>query len=188
MKGFKSILPQVCVCVCVYTCVSCSIMSDSLGLMDCSSPGSSVHGILQERIVEWVAVSFSRGSSQPRDWTQVSYTTGRFFTIWATREAQDFLKTSINSFQPAGLPHGFQTFQFPQFCEPIPLYVYIYIYTYIGFSCGSAGKESARNLGNLVSIPGLERSPGEGKGYPLQYSSPENSMNYIIHWVTKRHD
>ena len=55
--------------------------------MDCSLPGSSVHGILQARILEWVAISLSRGSSQPRDWTQISHTAGRFFTIWATREA-----------------------------------------------------------------------------------------------------
>ena len=54
---------------------------------DCSPPGSSVHGILQERILEWIVISFSRGSSQPRDGTQVSCTAGRFFTIWATREA-----------------------------------------------------------------------------------------------------
>ena len=49
-----------------------------------------VHGILQARILEWVAVPFSRGSSQPRDWTQVSYIAGRFFTNWATREAQEY--------------------------------------------------------------------------------------------------
>ena len=48
--------------------------------MDCSPPGSSVHGILQARILEWVVISFSRGSSQPRDQTWVSYTAGRFFT------------------------------------------------------------------------------------------------------------
>ena len=54
---------------------------------DCSPPGSSVHGILQERILEWVAISFSRGSSQLRDQTWVSCIAGRFFTIWATREA-----------------------------------------------------------------------------------------------------
>ena len=47
--------------------------------MDCSLPGSSVHGILQARILEWVAVSFSRGSSRPRDWTQVSCVASRFF-------------------------------------------------------------------------------------------------------------
>ena len=53
----------------------------------CSPPGSSVHGILQARILEWVAISFSRGSSQTRDWTQVSRIAGRRFNLWATREA-----------------------------------------------------------------------------------------------------
>ena len=56
--------------------------------MDYTLPGSSFHGIHQARILEWVAMPFSRGSSQPRNRTQVSLTTGRFFTIWATREAQ----------------------------------------------------------------------------------------------------
>ena len=54
-----------------------------------SVPGSSVHGILQARIVERVALSFSRESSRPRDQTWVSCIAGRFFTIWATREAQN---------------------------------------------------------------------------------------------------
>ena len=56
--------------------------------MDCSPPGSSVHGILQARILEWVAIPFSRGSSWPKNWTQVSWIAGIFFTIWATRKAQ----------------------------------------------------------------------------------------------------
>ena len=47
----------------------------------------TVHGILQARILEWVAFPFSRGASQPRDLTQVSHTVGKFFTSWATREA-----------------------------------------------------------------------------------------------------
>ena len=51
---------------------------------DCSPPGSSVLGILQARILEWVAISFSRGSYQPRNWTQVSRIAGRLFTLWAT--------------------------------------------------------------------------------------------------------
>ena len=55
--------------------------------MDCSPPGFSVHGIFQARVLEWVAISFSRGSSQPRDRTRVSHTAGRCFTVWATREA-----------------------------------------------------------------------------------------------------
>ena len=54
-----------------------------------------------------------------------------------------------------------------------------------GFPCGSAGKESACNAGDLALIPGLGRSPGEGKGCPLQYFSLENSMDCIVHGVTK---
>ena len=49
------------------------------------------------------------------------------------------------------------------------------------FPCGSAGKESVCNAGDLGLIPGLGRSPGEGKGYPLQYSGLENSMDCIVH-------
>ena len=56
---------------------------------------------------------------------------------------------------------------------------------FLGFPCGSAGKESACNAGDLDSIPGLGRSPGEGKGYPLQYSDLENSKGCIVHGVTK---
>ena len=56
--------------------------------MDCSLPGFSVHGIFQARVLEWAAISFSRGSSWPRDQTQVSCLAGRHFILWATREAQ----------------------------------------------------------------------------------------------------
>ena len=56
---------------------------------------------------------------------------------------------------------------------------------FLGFLCGSAGKESTCNAGDLGLILGLRRSPGEGKGYPLQYSGLENSMDYIVHGVTK---
>ena len=55
--------------------------------INCSPPGSSVHGILQARILEWAATLFSRGSSWPRDRTWVSHIAVRFFTVWATREA-----------------------------------------------------------------------------------------------------
>ena len=54
-----------------------------------------------------------------------------------------------------------------------------------GFPCGLAGKESAWNVGDLGSIPGLGRFPGEGKGYPLQYSGLENSIDCIVHGVAK---
>ena len=55
----------------------------------------------------------------------------------------------------------------------------------LGFPGGSAGKESACSAGDLGLIPGLERSPGEGNGYPLQYSGLESSMDRIVHGVTK---
>ena len=71
-------------CEWVIVTLSCLILCDP---MDCSLPGSSVHGIPQARTLEWVAISFSRGSSPPRDQTQASHIAGRFFTIWATREA-----------------------------------------------------------------------------------------------------
>ena len=63
---------------------SCPTLWDPI---DCSLPGSSVHGIFQARVLEWVAISFSRGSSWSRDRTQVSRIGGRCFTDWATREA-----------------------------------------------------------------------------------------------------
>ena len=69
-------------CVCTKLLQSCLTLCDPT---DCSPPGSSVHGILQARIVEWAAIPFCRGSSQPRDQTHVSCTEGRFFTIWASR-------------------------------------------------------------------------------------------------------
>ena len=55
----------------------------------------------------------------------------------------------------------------------------------MGFPCGSAGKDSACSVGDLGLIPGLGRSPGEGKGYPLQYSGLENSMDYTVLGVAK---
>ena len=72
---------------------SCLTLSDP---MDCSPPGFSVHGIVQARILEWVSISLSRESSQSRDWTQISRTAGRLFTIWATREAQLIQWNHIN--------------------------------------------------------------------------------------------
>ena len=77
METFLCLRVRACMCPCVRLC-------DPMG---CSPPGSSVLGILQARTLEWVAVPFSRGSSWPRDWTCISCTAGRFFTIWATREA-----------------------------------------------------------------------------------------------------
>ena len=68
----KVLVAQLCLTLCNHT--------------DCSPSGSSAHRILQERILEWVAIPFSRGSSQPRDQTRFSCIIGRFFTVWVTRE------------------------------------------------------------------------------------------------------
>ena len=86
------------VCVCVY--VSHSVMSDSLRPMNCSPPGSPVHGIFQARILERVAISYCREASLSRAQTQFSGIAGRFFTIWATREAlrcRVVLRVSVKS-------------------------------------------------------------------------------------------
>ena len=67
---------------------SCPTLCDP---MDCSLPGSSVHGIFQARVLEWIAFSFSSRSSRPRDGTQVSRVVDSRFTVWATREVQEKL-------------------------------------------------------------------------------------------------
>ena len=82
------------------------MVSDSLW------PGDyTVHGILQARILEWVAFPFSRGSSQPRDRTQVSRITGRFFTSWATREAQPTLSMRSTKYSRYEQSHSY-----PPYC------------------------------------------------------------------------
>ena len=65
--------------------------------MDCSLSGSSVHGIFQTRVLEWIAIAFSRGSSWPRDRTRVSRIAGRHFTVWATREAPNYRTIALIS-------------------------------------------------------------------------------------------
>ena len=70
---------------CVLVTQSCPTLCDP---MDCSPPGFSVHGILQARILEWIAIPFTRGTSQPRDRTLVSCIAGRLFTVWATGKSK----------------------------------------------------------------------------------------------------
>ena len=73
----------------LWQCVSHSVVSDSLWPMDYRPLGSPVHGILQARKLKWIVIPFSRGSYWPKDQTWVSCTAGRFFTIWAIKEACD---------------------------------------------------------------------------------------------------
>ena len=121
--------------------------------MDCSPPCSSVHGILQARMLEWVAIRFSRGSSQPRDGTWVSWIM-RFFTIWATREA---------NLLPYALNRGGKKKSTLD---------------------DSVIKNLPANTGDVGSIPGPGRHPGEGNGNLLQYSCLENPMDRGAWWAT----
>ena len=125
--------------------------------MDYNLPGSSVHGISQARILEWVAISFCRGSSLLRNWIWVSCIAVRFFTDWAMREAHNLC------FWP----------------------YFTLLVLMMGFPGSSAGKESTCSVGDPSLIPGFRRSPGEGNGCPLQYSDLENSMDCIAHGTTK---
>ena len=95
--------------------------------VDCSPPGSSVHGILRARILEWIAIPFSGRSSRPRDQTQVSYVAGRFFTFWVTGKASykiSFIKALI-PFMMALSSWPNLTFQWPHLLIPSPLGVMI---------------------------------------------------------------
>ena len=98
--------------------------------MDCSLPGSSIHGILQARILEWVGIPFSRGSSQPKNWTQnssISCIAGRFFTHWAIWEVKsignDPLKriilVNIPKPQPPSVQFSSVTQSGPTLCDPM---------------------------------------------------------------------
>ena len=78
----KEIVLTICTLACSVTQLCLTLWNP----MDCSLPGSSVHGISQARVLEWVAISFSRGSSRPRNPTRVSHIAARHFTFWATRE------------------------------------------------------------------------------------------------------
>ena len=90
--------------------------------MDCSLPGSSVHGIFQARVLEWVAISVSRGSSWPRDWTQVSHVACRRFTGRATIPS---LSWSVVNLQCC-ISFRIKVFQLYMY-----VYMYVCVYTYI---------------------------------------------------------
>ena len=74
------------------------LCSTLLGPMGCSPPGSPVHGILQAKILKWVTIPFSRGCSWPRDQTQDSYISGRFFIVWSTLDYSNTIHSSPKEF------------------------------------------------------------------------------------------
>ena len=88
-----------CVCVCVWITQFCDPM-------DCSPPVFSVHGVLQARILEWVANPLPRGSSWPRDRTWVFRTAGGFFTVWAMREARSTWQSTSTPYLLLLIPRG----------------------------------------------------------------------------------
>ena len=120
--------------------------------MDCSLWGSSVHGIFQARVLEWVAISFSRTSSWPRDWTPVSCIAGRHFILYATREALG--NNSQNLPQTAKTAVSYSQPKSP---------VYFNTYTTV--------KKSGKYLPLILSVP-QEASPGLGGTllFPLRRS------------------
>ena len=163
--------------------------------MDCSPPGSSVHGVLQAKILEWAAVPFSRGSSWPRDQTQVSCTECRFFTIWDTGGAP-----SKNLFQVALGSSGcfpfisMVLFEVFPYCQHWKFKLLVRWDSFIhfrgqlrhkkGFLGGSGGRKSASDAGDVGSIPGSGPFPGGGDGNPLQDSCLEGPMDRGAWWAT----
>ena len=123
----------------------CTTLCDT---MDCSLPGSSVHGIFQARVLEWVAISFSRGSSWPRDCTWVSHNVGRHFYLLSYQGSQLYIQLNYKKF-------------IWEWNSLTPVFPYL---ACVSFPGSSVGKESACIAGD----PSL--TPGEGIGYPLQYS------------------
>ena len=150
------------------------------------------------RILEWVAYPFSRRSSWPRNWTGVSCIAGGFFTtklcgFFTTKLSGNCGSAGKESACNAGalgpIPglgrfpgegNGYP-FQYSGLENSMDCIVHgvAKSRTWLseGFPGGSDGKESSCSVGDLGLIPGLGRFPGEGKGYPLQYSGLENSMD-----------
>ena len=144
-------------------------------------------------MLKWVAISFSRGSSWPRDWTYISCIAGGFFTTEPLRKPNSFSESLLFVYPPNDFYNLMTTFT--TFAHSILFFIKysffwiniilaLWILSFNNFPCGSAGKESTCNVGDLGSIPGLGRSTEEGKGYLLQYSGLENSMD-TVHGVTK---
>ena len=143
----------------------------------------TIHGILQASILEWVAFPFSRGSSQPRDQTQVSRIAGEFFTIWATREAQEYWNGSLSLLQ--GIFPTLESNRGPLHCRRIlyqlscqgsPL-------VSLGWAWNSARLTSSQvmlSTGSLILFP--QRTMGLRK---LQSPCPWFALVFVFYYVTE---
>ena len=133
--------------------------------VDCSLLGSSIHEILQARILEWAAISFTRGSSQPRDWTRVSHIAGRCFTLWATRVV-------ITYFQFNSVPQSC-----PTLCDPV--------------DCSMPGFPVHHQLLELAQAHVYQISDAIQPSHPLSSpSSPAFNLSQhqgLFQWVSSSH-
>ena len=162
---------------------------------DCSLPGSSVHGILQARVLEWVAISFStsshehnkikttcRTTTDEKDWNlpeKIFYNQRHkegTTTRWVGRVDSQYNQIP---YPWVGDPINWRT----TILQSFPYIVSSVTYKWLG---SSDGKESACNTGDLGLIPEAKRSPGEENGYQLKYSCLENSMDRRAWKITIR--
>ena len=144
--------------------------------MNSSPPGFSVHGVLQARILEWVAIHFSRGSSWPRNWTLVSCIAGRFFVIWEILHSCINYKKKLEVRQMGALymVNGCSMSSPPCFFDPASQVALV-----VKNPTAIAG-----DLRGLGSIPGSGRAPGGERGSPLQCSCLENPRDRGAWWAT----
>ena len=171
--------------------------------MDCSLPGSSIHGIFQARILESVAISSPRWSSWPRDRTRVFCTAGRFFTVWAPgkpmviqlkRTSRDQIPTAQGLPIPTCTPLGGHTTRgrghgCVSACQVPGIFRYYLIYE-LGLPWWLSDKESISHCRRHRFDLQLGRSSGVGNGNPLQYSCLGNPMDRgawqaTVHGVAK---
>ena len=138
--------------------------------MNCSPPGSSVHGILQASILEQVAIPFSRGSSPLRDRTQVSCIAGRFFTFWNTREAWDEGYHLLSSGYRAGtVPNTLQINSFYPHNKPLGLLVSVSSFFF--YSWGYWISERAGDLPKVTQLRAQWHTVAEMRVKPKPSSS-----------------
>ena len=149
-----------------------------------------VHGILQARVLEWVAISFSRGSSRPRDQTQVSWIAGKYFTVWATRKALAASKLTLPP--PLGSNQASTDPMMPTYTGVSDLHYLVY-----GFKCsslcGASGKEPAcqrRRHKRHGFNPWVRKIPWRSTWQPIPVFLPgkshgQRSLVSYVHRVAK---
>ena len=142
--------------------------------MDCSSPGSSVHGILQGRILEWVATSFSRGSSQPRDQAWVSCIAGRFLTIWATTTWMNLKNIMLTEEWINKMWYIYTMEYYSAIKNILKLFLYIYLWLCWVFIAAAA---AAKSLQSCLTL--RDPTDGSSQGSPF----PGILQKRTLEWV-----